>query len=132
MHNIPLDNAKAYLDQLDLSYLINTLCAKTYALPRWSEIEATHCAQLYKNFLWLNKKHLPMTLVPTREIDEFWHNHILHTKNYMHDCLKIFGHYFHHTPALPTEDLKALSENYLKTKELYLVEFGHALGLIKT
>lgn len=127
---INLEAAQDYIQQLDLSYIVDAMCAETYPLPRWVKIEAEYCAKLYKNFLWLNKKHLPQALVPTREIDEFWHNHILYTKNYIHDCLKIFGHYFHHEPLTPEEDVTLLTENFLKTKELYFLEFGESLGLI--
>mgnify|MGYP000110678295 CR=1 FL=1 len=78
-----LAEAKIYLENLDLSYISNLMCSLHYVLPRWSKKEAEFCAQLYKNFLWLNKKYgAGNQLVPTKEIDEFWHNHILYTQNF--------------------------------------------------
>jgi hypothetical protein len=127
MKQISLEQAKAYLQQLDLSYLIQVMCAEKYPLPRWTEIDATYCCQLYKNFLFLQKKHLPLSLVPTREIDEFWHNHILYTKNYFYDCERIFGHYLHHQPAAVDSKAEKLVDDFLQTKQLYLEEFGVAL-----
>jgi hypothetical protein len=95
-------------------------------LPQWTEEDATHCARLYKNFLFLFKKHFPEPLVPTRHIDEFWHNHILYTKKYTEDCLNIFGHYLHHEPAGEGDSVE-LVEQFLKTKQYYFDEFGEEL-----
>ena len=75
-----LDAARSYWQQLDLTYLADTMCADSYPLPRWTRQDALHCIRLYKNFLWLHKQHPAAVLVPTREIDECWHNHILHTR----------------------------------------------------
>lgn len=126
---ISLDEARSYITELDLNYIIQAMCAPHYPLPRWTESDAAHCCQLYKNFLILLKKHLPLSLVPTREIDEFWHNHILYTQNYFHDCGQIFGHYLHHEPASPDESPEELVNNFQITKELYLQEFGQPLVL---
>lgn len=127
---VNIENARAYIDQLDLHYIAECMCSPSYPLPRWEMQEAMHCLKLYKNFLFLQKKHYPDMLVPSREIDEFWHNHILYTKNYFQDCLNIFGHYLHHEPASPNEDSSILIKDYLKTKQFYLDEFGIPLELI--
>ncbi len=124
---ISIEIAKEYISQLDLSYIINAMCSSEYPLPKWTTSDAAHCAMLYKNFLWLHKKHPSIFFVPTKEIDEFWHNHILYTKNYHQDCLQIFGHYLHHEPANPNENPGPLIDAYLQTKQLYLEEFGHPI-----
>lgn len=97
-HAISLEEAKAYLAALDLSYLIEDMTGDNYPLPRWTLEDATLALPIYKNFLYLQKKYFSYPLVPTKEIDEFWHNHILYTKNYHKDCSHIFGHYLHHQP----------------------------------
>lgn len=122
-----LEQARFYLAELDLSYIVDAMCSPSYALPKWHRAEALHCMQLYKNFLLLQKKHFPEFLVPSREIDEFWHNHILYTQQYHADCAAIFGHYLHHQPASPTEDMQQLVNDYLKTKQYYFAEFGEEL-----
>lgn len=127
---VNLEQAKKYLNELDLSYIVTTMCAEAYPLPCWSQSDATACAILYKEFLFLIKKHWPLQLVPTREIDEFWHNHILFTKKYHADCLNIFGHYLYHEPARPDENQEKLAHDYLRTKELYHNEFQRPLKLI--
>lgn len=127
MSAVSLESARAYLDQLDLGYIVKAMCAPGYALPQWVEEEARYCEQLYKRFLLLSKMHPQESFVPTRQIDEFWHNHILYTKQYTADCLKIFGHYFHHAPASMEEDNSWLIEQFLKTKRYYLQAFGEEL-----
>ncbi len=130
MSFITVEEARQYIEQLDLDYIIEAMCAPSYPLPRWTLSDARHCARLYKNFLILLKQHHPETLVPTREIDEFWHNHILYTKNYYSDCLTIFGYYLHHEPASPLEDPQKLAKDYLKTQQYYLEMFNQPLKLI--
>lgn len=130
MNNISFDAAKKYIQNLDLTYIIENMCSEKYFLPRWSKAEAELCCKLYKNYLLLFKKYLHESIVPTREVDEFWHNHILYTKNYMRDCMNIYGQYLHHEPTSSSENTQILTNNYLKTKELYFKEFGESLKLI--
>lgn len=128
---VELEQARKYIEELNLDFIIEVMCAPNYQLPRWTLEDATYCAKLYKEFLWLQKKHYPEPLVPTREIDEFWHNHILYTKTYFRDCMNIFGHYLHHEPAAPQEDKTKLVNAYLKTKQFYLEEFHRPLDLAR-
>lgn len=123
-------DARIYLDQLNLSYIADRMCHESYPMPRWTKHDVAHCTQHYKNFLLLSKIHSNTPLVPTRQIDEFWHNHILYTKNYIHDCEQIFGYYHHHQPAVSGEDDEGLTRDYLRTKELYFAEFKQSLHLI--
>lgn len=127
---INLENSRSYIDKLDLHYIVESMCSQKYSMPRWEMQDAIHCLKLYKNFLFLQKKHFPEKLVPSREIDEFWHNHILYTRNYLQDCLNIFGHYLHHEPVSSNEDSQQLINDYLKTKQYYFDEFGTTLELI--
>jgi hypothetical protein len=124
---LSLVSARAYIESLDFNYIIEFMCSQRYPLPRWSLPDAGHCCQLYKNFLILLKKHEAEFLVPTREIDEFWHNHILYTRNYYLDSMVIFGRYLHHDPASPDDNPELLAKNYLKTKQYYFEEFQQVL-----
>jgi hypothetical protein len=128
--HVSLEAARVYINELNLGYIIDAMCTDRYPLPRWTPTDAAYCCQLYKNFLLLIKKHLPTLLVPTREIDEFWHNHILYTRNYLKDCKHIFGHYLHHEPASPDEEPEKLIEGFLRTKQLYLEEFKQPLQVM--
>jgi len=40
--------------------------------------------------------------VPTLEVDEAWHEFILHTKQYADYCSQKFGRFIHHVPGSPT------------------------------
>ena len=37
--------------------------------------------------------------MPSRVVDDLWHEFILHTREYQRFCDKAFGKYFHHVPA---------------------------------
>lgn len=128
---VSIKDAKKYIEQLNLNYIVEAMTSADYVLPRWTLEDAHYCCQLYKNFLLLQKIHFTENLVPTRQIDEFWHNHILHTQEYTNDCLQIFGVYLHHNPASPNGNGQELADNYLKTKEYYYKEFNQPLTLIK-
>jgi hypothetical protein len=54
----------------------------------------------YKRFLALLAMHPGQQLAPTRDIDKFWHAHILDTRKYAADCELIFGGFLHHNPYL--------------------------------
>lgn len=118
-----LHATRAQLDALDLTYLVDTVCSPLYPLPRWQREAAEHTLKRYKNFLCLQHRHRDTPLVPKKDIDEFWHNHILFTENYTRDCLTIFGYYLHHRPALPGDDLNELKAPFEHTKALYEASF---------
>ncbi len=64
----------------------------------WDHDTAFEIAGMYRAFLYLCKHYPKEIIVPPREVDEFWHLHILDTRNYHTDCQKIFGYYLHHFP----------------------------------
>ena len=79
---------------------------------------------LYRSFLKLKKLYPKRNIIPSAEIDIFWHHHILHTKEYYADCESIFGSYLHHTPGGDTKaDRKLLEIEFLKTVELVKKHF---------
>ncbi len=126
-----LNQAKSYLDQLDLDYISRVMCAAHYPLPRWQYNKAKICEQQYRRYLWLLVKYRGEPLVPTKAIDEFWHNHILYTKRYHQDCQQLVGNYIHHHPTDPAQgDLGKMAKGFERTKELYLAEFGEPLQVL--
>lgn len=83
--------------------------------------------QEYKRFLALKYFYPNETLVPNKLVDEFWHAHILDTKNYQIDCLKVFGTFLHHYPYFGIHDdvdQANLQKTFSRTKELYELWFG--------
>jgi hypothetical protein len=59
----------------------------------------------------------------SREVDPFWHEHILFTKEYVEFGNKLIGKYIHHTPA-DARDIRELKGPYKRTLELYKKNFG--------
>ena len=106
---------------LNLDYVVKRISNKY----KWDIKEAKECEKLYKNFLFLNVLYKEdKRLVPTEEIDMFWHEHILHTKHYINHCEEIFGGYLQHDPLFDSEygNIGALFE---ETQELHKKEFGY-------
>lgn len=53
----------------------------------------------YRRFLYLIAAIPDLSVVPTSEVDEFWHQHILNTKLYARDCQALIGNFVHHLPS---------------------------------
>ena len=90
----------AFNENLDLSPIKYKLMKdKDWTLERANEVEPQ-----YKAFLFLIGCKVRSEFVPTFDIDEMWHTHILDTRKYMTDCALHFGAYIHHYPYLGMKD----------------------------
>lgn len=124
-----LKAAKDYIyNDLDFSLLEKKLTHKSYLGNRWVKADIKQGIKLYKNFLFLLRKYVDTQelLVPSEEIDEIWHNHILDTRGYFKDCQHIFGEYFHHYPYVAIDKQSNehdLKKAFVKSQELYFQEF---------
>jgi hypothetical protein len=123
MQPLSKQELRHHIDTLDLSFIQGRM-VKTY---HWSAEEARKTSVLYRHFLFLCATYPKDRLAPSKDIDEFWHNHILDTKQYQKDCDDIFGHYLHHSPDfrlpqnVPGQTTEAL---FQKTQERHFQEFG--------
>src|SRR5713101_2171247 len=95
----------------------------------WTREYAESIEGAYRNYLTMLVKHPEdvENIVVSKDVDEFWHTHILHTMKYTEDCERVFGTYLHHNPDIgghaPAEiDRKATLVE--KTRRLYQQEFG--------
>jgi hypothetical protein len=70
----------------------------------WTPDRANSVEPQYKAFLFLIGSKVKAEFVPTFDIDEMWHMHILDTRKYMMDCAWHFGEYIHHYPYLGMKD----------------------------
>jgi hypothetical protein len=96
----------------------------------WSRTECEEAELEYKRYLTLNIRYEERAIVPTKQIDDFWHYHILDTRAYHRDCQEVFGEYFHHFPYFGMrgeEDADNLERSFMETVELYEREFGQAM-----
>lgn len=124
------EQALLYWQQLDLNYLVDKLSADSYPLPRWQPKQAQEGLVLYMRFLKLCMLYPGEALVPTKDMDEFWHMHILHTKSYMNDCQNLFGRYLHHTPS-DEHAVSELSDGFNRMLQLYKHCFGDSVRVLQ-
>jgi len=97
----------------------------------WSREYCDRMELAYRRFLTLLVRFPEETIAPTRDVDKFWHGHILDTMKYAEDCARVFGYFLHHFPYFgmrgeqDAADLRAASE---RMHALYAREFGGELS----
>ncbi len=121
-HSIePLPTHDPTIDNLYLNRII-IKSMDQYSGYGWSANVAFQLANLYRAFLFLYKTYPDEIIVPTKEVDEFWHLHILDTRNYIADCETIFGYYLHHYPYAGLPGSSAENEDLFIAKTITLIE----------
>lgn len=93
----------------------------------WSRDYADRMEVAYRGFLTLLVTHPGVTLAPCKDVDKFWHGHILDTLKYAEDCDRVFGHFLHHFPYFGMrgdEDAANLARAGETTRRLYREQFG--------
>ena len=93
----------------------------------WTQIMCDFAELEYKKFLLLKILYPKVSLVPSKLVDKFWHEHILDTKSYAKDCDILFGLFIHHYPYFGIygdEDQQALQTAFEETIKLYEQHFG--------
>ena len=126
--NKPIPEVIAAIDALDLDSVKARLMDPVLG-EGWSQDYADSIESAYKTYLTMLAKYQEHAeeIMLAKDVDEFWHTHILQTMKYMDDCQKVFGTYLHHAPhigevtAADLQKREALAE---KTRELYAREFG--------
>ncbi|HUP93456.1 MAG TPA: hypothetical protein VM164_01020, partial [Burkholderiales bacterium] len=99
----------------------------------WTPEYADSIEQAYKRYLTMLVKYQDYaeTIMLAKDVDEFWHTHILQTLKYSEDCQRVFGTYLHHNPHVgprTSEDLDKRAEQAEATRRLYEREFGQGAG----
>jgi hypothetical protein len=119
-----LDQALAQIESLDLEPIKFKINHKQDGFA-WTN-EHTDCIEVaYRRFLTLLAKYPELQIAPTRDIDAFWHAHILDTRKYAADCERVFGGFVHHYPYLGLrgdQDKAEQAANVLCG--LFVIEFG--------
>jgi hypothetical protein len=130
--NEELERARNLINENDFTFIVNQLVL----VNKWSKKQALEACQQYRNYLFLKKKYgNQYELPPSLDIDQFWHTHILYTKNYDDFCKKIFGSFLHHHPTTD-ESIKISIQQYERmfeeqTQKLYIKEFGEYIYAIR-
>lgn len=130
-HNMTLEQAKMYIQSVNLTPVIDRLVY----IEHWTEKEATEAIKQYRNYLFLRKKYSRYNLPPSKDIDEVWHAHVLHTKEYRQFCKQVFyneeDQFLDHHPHIAKEGtMEKLNSLFEKTQDLYHKEFGEYIYLI--
>ncbi len=124
-HKTSLDESFARIAELDLEPIKFKLVRED-AL-KWNAAKADATEKTYKRFLQLCLMHPDQRIVPTHDVDEMWHCHILDTHAYARDCDYALGFFLHHWPYAGTcgaDDEAELHANFAATCALYVNEFG--------
>ena len=125
--DLELAKARSYIYSIDFSNIIH----KMVKHQGWLYKDAQKTCQLYRNYLFLKRKYgSKHALPPSKDIDEFWHLHILDTKSYRQDCVAIFGEYLDHYPYFgidKTSNFDDLNQAFSKMQELHEHEFGEKI-----
>jgi len=116
------------ISSLDLSQ-INNYMVKAKG---WKQAQANEAENQYKNFLRIKivaTDSFSQELVPSLDIDEFWHAHILHTEKYAADMQNICGKFLHHHPQQESE----ININYYFdiTQKLYYLMHRQYMTIIR-
>lgn len=131
-------NAVATALELDIDAFLESLSAVDLSRVRmkleddrdgaaWPPERTRRVELLYRRFLALTWAYPAVSIVPSREIDEFWHQHILDTRAYARDTAAVFGEFLHHYPYFGmggAEDRQRLEQAYERTKQLYAQHWG--------
>lgn len=77
----------------------------------------------YRRYITLCFEYPNIVMPLSKMLDNFWHAHILFTKDYTNMCFKAGGYYLHHLPGIPGKQKSALRicDSDLK---LYRLAFG--------
>jgi hypothetical protein len=124
--NRPVEQVIAAIEALDLDPIKLKLMDSEEG-QGWSREYADHMELAYKRLLTLLATHPEETLAPSKDVDKFWHGHILDTLKYAEDCDKVFGSFLHHFPYFGmrgAEDAANLAKAGETTRRLYQQEFG--------
>lgn len=128
-----MGNSEKLIETLDLDPIVVKLMDKVEG-KGWDLGYARLIESEYRKFLLLLLKYPNEAIVPAREVDEFWHYHILDTLKYEEDCKSIFGYFMHHFPYFGMrgkEDANNLKQAWKKTCELYIECFGEPDSYVK-
>lgn len=107
-----------YIIQI-MSHSLSNISDRVMQKKGWPLSFAKKVEGEYRRFLQLHQKNPTTSLVPSETVDEMWHEHILHTRQYQTYCQDNFGHFFHHNPNDGGSTM-----DYNATEDLYRREFG--------
>lgn len=96
----------------------------------WTENQRQRSQQRYERWLRLKQMYPRQRLAPTRDIDLFWHLHMLAPVAYHRDCMRNFGRLMDHDGGFGKGEGEAsrLREVFLATGALWEQVYGEPYG----
>lgn len=128
MHESTVQTMWQDIDALDFSKMKAKLLHQQH--QDWTPASLEQAEDGYRQFLKLAAKYPETPAVPSELVDAFWHAHILDTRRYADDCVRIFGRVLHHDPYVGIdgpEDEARLLAMAAASDALNLREFGSPL-----
>lgn len=128
---LPPDTVRKNIDVINFDAVKFKLRNYEHGLG-WNEEKTNRVELMYRRFLFLQTTS-PETVVPTNDIDQFWHQHILDTQKYPTDCQKAFGFYLHHFPYFGLrgeDDNRNLQWAFERSGTLYESMYGEAYATV--
>jgi hypothetical protein len=125
----PVEQIVAAIEALDLEPIKFKLMDPDEG-QGWSREYVEKMAIAYKRFLTLVVKHPETAVAPSKDIDKFWHGHILDTMKYAEDCERVFGYFLHHFPYFGMRGAEDAAQQAQADKDmhrLYEQEFGEPM-----
>mgnify|MGYP006198548307 CR=1 FL=1 len=126
----PVEQVVAAIEALDLGPIKLKLMDPEEG-QGWSREYVERMELAYKRFLILMVKYPEQTIAPTKDVDKFWHGHILDTMKYAEDCQNVFGYFLHHFPYLGmrgAQDAALHKTAAASLHALYEREFGEPVS----
>jgi hypothetical protein len=119
------------VDELDLDPVVFKLMHPGPGEAELPLAEADDAVGLYRCFLKLCVLYPAWAIVPTHQLDQVWHTHMLDTAKYRADCDRVFGRFLDHFPyagLCGEDDRRAWQEHFVRTRNLFLEHFHVEIG----
>ena len=126
--NIQIHQTERLLSNIDLEPIIAKALDSEEGLG-WELSYANRVAREYIRYLTLCILYPNEAVVPSSEVDEFWHLHILDTLKYAEDCQTYIGSFLHHFPYFGMrgeEDARNLQLAWERSLQLYIQTFNES------
>lgn len=129
---VPPNSSDFAVVSIDLTTTI--LRTKDVPLSKRSESKIRESVDRYKKFLALIKKYPGVTFVPTKDIDDVWHSHMLSPRAYCLDTITYFGQILDHNAGFGS--IENEKENWIHafnmTSEIWRIEYNEEYTRRKT
>jgi hypothetical protein len=92
---------------------------------KWSHGRVKEIKSEYAKYLAICYFNRGERFAPSKDVDEFWHQHILCTADYLKFCDRTLGKFIHHKPNLKSQRSREESlQRYNQFIETYYLHFG--------